>query len=78
MVVHRFDKGGGHLVFGAHHADTDHANPDGHGVATAMGCSPRSTAAALNTATWMVSAIARSVKPIRWGVSTVLGWSNTG
>ena len=49
-----------------------------HGAATASGFSPRSTAAAPSTAAWMVSAIAPWVKPIRCGVSTVLGWSNTG
>ena len=46
-------------VIGAHHADTDHANPDADRAATASGSSPRSTAAAPSTAAWMVNAIAR-------------------
>src|SRR5215216_3930324 len=48
------------------------------GLARAAGRRPASTSPTPRAAAAKVAAVARRVRPIRWGVRTTLGWSNRG
>src|SRR3954469_16538443 len=49
-----------------------------HGLATAAGSRPSRTSTTPVAAAVNVAAVARRLSPIRWGVRTTSGWSNSG